>query len=74
VRASEVKIREQPATAERRRQWPWVTGTVLGGTALLFFCYLRIAGTVRVNSDAAGLVLQAADMLHKNLLGQLNPP
>jgi hypothetical protein len=41
---------------------------VLGCTALLFFCYLRIAGTVRVNSDAAGLVLQASDMLHGNLL------
>jgi hypothetical protein len=41
---------------------------VLGCAALLFFCYLRIAGTVRVNSDGAGLVLQASDMLHGNLL------
>jgi hypothetical protein len=43
-------------------------GVVLGCAALLFFCYLRVAGTVRVNSDAAGLVLQASDMLHGNLL------
>ena len=32
------------------------------------FCYLRIAGATRVNSDGAGLVLQASDMLHGNLL------
>jgi hypothetical protein len=59
---------EQPATGGRRRRWPWAAGAVLGCTALLFLCYLRIAGTVRVNSDAAGLVLQASDMLHGNLL------
>src|SRR5580704_3074651 len=41
---------------------------MLGCTGLLFFCYLRIAGTIRVNSDAAGLVLQASDMLHGNVL------
>jgi hypothetical protein len=41
---------------------------MLGCIGLLFFCYLRIAGTIRVNSDAAGLVLQASDMLHGNLL------
>jgi hypothetical protein len=31
-------------------------------------CYLRVAGATEVNSDAAGLVLQASDMLHGNLL------
>ena len=62
-----VRVREQPATGGRRR-WPWAVAIVLGCTALLFFCYLRVAGTVRVNSDAAGLVLQASDMLHGNLL------
>ncbi len=56
-----------PATAGQRRRWPWI-GVVLGCAAVLFFCYLRIAGTVRVNSDAAGLVLQASDMLHGNVL------
>jgi hypothetical protein len=57
-----------PATDGQRRRWPLIGGAVLGCAALLFFCYLRIAGTVRVNSDAAGLVLQASDMLHGNLL------
>ena len=32
------------------------------------FCYLRVAGATQVNSDGAGLVLQASDMLHGNLL------
>ncbi len=64
VRVSE----KQPATAGGRRRRSWAALTVLGCTGLLFFCYLRIAGTVRVNSDAAGLVLQASDMLHGNLL------
>ncbi|HEX9042831.1 MAG TPA: hypothetical protein VF838_17745 [Trebonia sp.] len=45
----------------------WSLATVLGGAALLF-CYLRIAGATQVNSDGAGLVLQASDMLHGNLL------
>jgi hypothetical protein len=69
VHAIGVRIREkQQAAACGHRRWPWAAGIVLGCTALLFFCYLRIAGTVRVNSDAAGLVLQASDMLHGNLL------
>ena len=63
------RVREkQPATGGGRRRRPWAAGAVLGTATLLFFCYLRIAGTVRVNSDAAGLVLQASDMLHGNLL------
>ena len=32
------------------------------------FCYLRIAGATQVNSDGAGLVWQAWDMLHGNVL------
>jgi hypothetical protein len=68
VHAIGVRVREQPATGGQRRRWPWAVVIVLGCTALLFFCYLRVAGTVRVNSDAAGLVLQASDMLHGNLL------
>ena len=32
------------------------------------FCYLRIAGVTQVNSDGAGLMLQASDMLHGNVL------
>ena len=36
--------------------------------AVLLLAYLRVAGTEQVNSDAAGLVLQARDMLHGNPL------
>jgi hypothetical protein len=32
------------------------------------FCYLRVAGVTQVNSDGAGLVWQAWDMLHGNVL------
>ena len=45
----------------------WVAGTSLAA-AVLMFCYLRIAGVTQVNSDGAGLVLQASDMLHGNVL------
>ncbi len=36
--------------------------------AALLLCYLRIAGTTRVNSDGAGIALQGWDMLHGNVL------
>ena len=45
----------------------WAVGTTLAAVVLMF-CYLRIAGVTQVNSDGAGLVLQAHDMLHGNLL------
>ena len=32
------------------------------------FCYLRIAGVTQVNSDGAGLVLEASGVLHGNVL------
>ena len=64
----EGKTREQPPTVARRPWgWSWAAGAVVAGAALMF-CYLRIAGATRVNSDGAGLVLQASDMLHGNLL------
>ena len=68
VRTIEGKTREQPpAVARRPWGWSWGAGAVVAG-AVLMFCYLRIAGATRVNSDGAGLVLQASDMLHGNLL------
>ena len=60
--------RAAAAAAGRGRAWaPWVVGTALAA-AVLMFCYLRIAGATQVNSDGAGLVSQASDMLHGNLL------
>src|SRR5579864_2656813 len=50
----------------RMRTW-WAVATVLAA-AVLMFCYLRVAGATQVNSDGAGLVLQASDMLHGNVL------
>jgi hypothetical protein len=41
--------------------WPAVA-------AVLFACYLRVSGTVAVNSDGANDALQAWDMLHGNVL------
>ncbi len=61
------RTQEQPQTVRRWRRWPWAVGTVLAVPALMF-CYLRVAGATEVNADAAGLVLQANDMLHGNLL------
>jgi hypothetical protein len=70
VRAIGVRAPEEPPQTVRlrhRRGWQWAIGTVLAGVVLMF-CYLRIAGATEVNADAAGLVLQASDMLHGNLL------
>src|SRR3984885_13169674 len=63
------KTRRQSRETTRRhraRAW-WAVATMLAG-AVLMFCYLRIAGATQVNSDGAGLVSQASDMLHGNLL------
>jgi hypothetical protein len=49
------------------RRARWVTGTLVAG-AVLMFCYLRIAGATQVNSDGAGLELEAWNILHGNLL------
>lgn len=56
------------ATARRggKHGW-WAAGTLVAG-AVLMFCYLRLAGVTQVNSDGAGLVWQAWDMLHGNVL------
>ena len=66
---SGVKEREEQQAAAGRRPgwWRWAAGAILAG-ALLMLAYLRVAGTTEVNADAAGLVLQASDMLHGNLL------
>src|ERR1700722_1658440 len=50
-----------------RSRWTWAVGTLLVA-AVLMFCYVRIAGATQVNSDGAGLVWQASDILHGNVL------
>jgi hypothetical protein len=48
---------------------PWaVTAVWVLGVIAAFACYLQLARTRAVNSDAAGQALQAWDMLHGNLL------
>jgi hypothetical protein len=61
--------RRQPRPAAGRRRPRWVAAlawTVAG--LILFVCYWRLSRTVAVNSDGAGELLQAWDMLHGNLL------
>ena len=62
------KTRRHSRAAARHRglAW-WALAVVLAGVVLMV-CYLRVAGATQVNSDGAGLVLQASDMLHGNLL------
>ncbi len=55
------------AAGRGRMRAPWLVGTLLSA-AVLMFCYLRVAGATQVNSDAAGLVWQAWDVLHGNIL------
>src|SRR5580693_1789154 len=43
-------------------------GQTPAAAAALMFCYLRIAGVTQVNSDGAGLVLEASSILHGNVL------
>jgi hypothetical protein len=50
-----------------RWRWTWAVGTLVVAAALMF-CYLRVAGATQVNSDGAGLVWQASDILHGNVL------
>jgi hypothetical protein len=50
-----------------RRSALWIVGTLVSA-AVLMFCYVRIAGATQVNSDGAGMVLEARDILHGNLL------
>jgi hypothetical protein len=57
----------QPERGPARRRWLPPIALALAGAAL-FLVYLRLSWTVAANSDGAGNVLQAWDMLHGNLL------
>ena len=58
---------ERAQRAPARRRWLPPIAVALAGAAL-FLAYLRLSWTVAANSDGAGNVLQAWDMLHGNLL------
>jgi hypothetical protein len=49
-----------------RRHWPWLA--VLAGIAVLFYCAQQQARQMGVQSDGAGMELEAWAMLHGNLL------
>ena len=53
--------------APARRRWLSAMAVTLAGAAL-FLAYLRLSWTVAANSDGAGNVLQAWDILHGNLV------
>jgi hypothetical protein len=57
----------EPAPDRARRRWTWAVGTLFVA-AVLLFCYARVAGATQVNSDGAGLVWEASDILHGNVL------
>ena len=62
----------RPLTAgETRRfllaRWVWPAALAVAAVGL-FFCYLRLSGTIPDNSDGSDQALQAWDMLHGNWL------
>ena len=59
-----------PAGAALRGRWDQSRHLLAwpAAAAVLFACYLRVSGTVPVNSDGASDALQAWDMLHGNVL------
>jgi hypothetical protein len=60
------KERVSPSSA-RRQPLLWAGGIALACAALIF-CYLRVTGVTVLNSDGAGIVLQASSFLHGNVL------
>lgn len=60
-------IAAQPERGRAGHRWLLPIALALAGVAL-FLAYLRLSWTVAANSDGAGNVLQAWDMLHGNLL------
>ncbi len=57
----------RPAAGRWRPRWLATAAWTVAGL-ILFVCYWRLSRTVAVNSDGAGELLQAWDMLHGNLL------
>ena len=61
----------QPSAGETSRfrlaRWVWPAALAVAAV-VLFFCYLRLSGTIPDNSDGSDQALQAWDMLHGNWL------
>ena len=57
----------EAAAAPGTQRLVWLAG-YLAASFLLFFCYLRLSGTVSVTSDGGNNAMQAWDMLHGNWL------
>ena len=51
----------------RLARWVWPAALAVAAVGL-FFCYLRLSGTIPDNSDGSDQALQAWDMLHGNWL------
>jgi hypothetical protein len=58
--------RSRPAS--RHRNWLLLGGAGIAAVVALMFAYLRISGVTMLNSDGAGIILEASNMLHGNLL------
>ena len=56
------------ASAGRRLAWAWGAAAFAVSVIVLWFLYLHVSRTQRVESDGASNALQAWDMLHGNLL------
>jgi len=57
-----------PGVQRRRLAWAWGTAAFAVTVIVLWFLYLHVSRTQRVESDGASNALQAWDMLHGNLL------
>ena len=71
VAASASAVQDAGQTGRRRSPWPVVAAATVGWILLglvLYSFYLHLSRTVPANSDGAGNVLQAWDMLHGNPL------
>jgi hypothetical protein len=65
--AAPARPRAAGRRGKARARWAWAAGAAAAAT-LLMLCYLRIAGATQVNSDGAGLELEAWSILHGNVL------
>lgn len=66
--APEAAVASPAGGQPRRLAWAWGTAAFAVSVIVLWFLYLHVSRTQRVESDGASNALQAWDMLHGNLL------